>query len=93
MTTKFFEALGTEKPVLCVPSDKECLAEVIQETNAGLAASSVQEIQAFILDKYAEWKAKGFTRQPVNAELKQLFTRQYQAQQFENIFLSLIRHD
>lgn len=90
MTTKFFEALGVEKPVLCVPSDEECLAQVIEQTNAGIAATTVEEIQTFILDKYAEWKANGFTRQAVNQEQKKLFTRQYQAQQFEQIFFNVI---
>lgn len=90
MTTKFFEALGVEKPVLCVPSDKECLAQVIQETNAGLAATSAEEIKDFILEKYDEWKKNGFTRQPVNQEAKRLFSRQYQAQQFEQILLKAI---
>ena len=90
MTTKFFEALGVEKPVLCVPSDKECLAQVIQETNAGLAATSAEEIKDFILEKYDEWKQNGFTRQPVNQEAKRLFSRQYQAQQFEQILLKAI---
>lgn len=92
MTTKFFEALGVEKPVLCVPSDEECLADVIQQTNAGIAASTVEEVQAFILDKYVEWKTNGYTRQSVNQEQKKLFTRQYQAQQFEKIILDAI-HD
>jgi len=90
MTTKFFEALGVEKPVLCVPSDEECLADVIQQTNAGVAASTIEEVQTFILDKYAEWKANGYTRQAVNQELKQLFTRQYQARQFEDLLLKAI---
>ena len=31
MGTKFYEALGVEKPVLCVRSDEECLAEVIRD--------------------------------------------------------------
>ena len=90
MTTKFFEALGVEKPVLCVPSDEECLADVIRQTNAGIAASTIEEVQAFILDKYAEWKKNGFIRQAVNQEQKLLFSRQYQAKQFEQLFLKAI---
>ncbi|MBR1480398.1 MAG: hypothetical protein IJ609_00500 [Paludibacteraceae bacterium] len=90
LTTKFFEALGVEKPVLCVRSDEECLARVIRDTNAGIAAASVAEVQAFILDKYREWQHRGYTRQPVNAEQKQLFTRRRQAQQFESLFLKLL---
>ena len=87
MGTKFYEAIGVEKPVLCVPSDEECLAQVIQETHAGIAATDVAQVQAFILDKYAEWKKNGFTRQNVDQEAKQRFSRRYQAQQFEQVFL------
>ena len=90
MTTKFFEALGVEKPVLCVPSDEESLAEVIRQTNAGIAATDAGQVRTFILDKYAAWKAKGYTRQAVNQEQKKRFTRQYQAQQFEQLFRQLI---
>ena len=81
MGTKFYEALGVEKPVLCVRSDEECLAQVIHETKAGLAGSNVEEVEAFILDKYHEWKQNGYTRQAV--QNKQIFTRQYQSQQIE----------
>jgi len=90
MTTKFFEALGVEKPVLCVRSDEECLAQVICETNAGLAATTAEQVKAFILDKYAEWQTCGYTHQPVNQTVKQRFTRLYQAQQFEQLLLSHI---
>jgi hypothetical protein len=90
MGTKFFEALGVEKPVLCVRSDEECLAQVIQETNAGLAGTNAEEVADFILEKYQEWKNKGFTRQAVDQAQKRLFTRQYQAQQFEQILLKAI---
>ncbi len=91
MTTKFFEALGVEKPVLCVRSDEECLAQIINETNAGIAAKNTDEIVTFVLDKYHEWKINSFTHQPINLEQKQHFTRQHQAQQFEELFRSIIR--
>lgn len=86
MTTKFFEALGVEKPILCVRSDESCLADAIRETNAGLAATDVEDVKAFILEKYEEWKRNGYTHQQVNAEKKQLFSRQFQAKQFVQIF-------
>lgn len=90
MTTKFFEALGVEKPVLCVPSDEECLAQVIHDTHAGVATSDIETIKRFILERFEEWKANGFTRQAVDAEQKKRFTRQYQAKQFEQLFLKVI---
>ncbi len=89
MTTKFFEALGVEKPVLCVRSDEECLANVINQTNAGLAATNVEEIQTFICEKYHEWQKNGFTRQAVIN--KEQFSREKQAQQFEQLFIHTLK--
>ena len=86
MTTKFFEALGCEKPILCIPSDEGCLAQTIRDTNAGLASSDLDEIKAFILDKYREWQRNGYTHQAVVN--KEQFSRLRQAEQFEQLLLS-----
>ncbi len=88
MTTKFFEALGVEKPVLCVRSDEDCLAAAIQQTNAGLAATTADEAATFLLEKYNEWKTQGYTHQDVRQ--KELFTRQSQALQFDKLLRSII---
>lgn len=90
MGTKFYEALGVEKPVLCVHSDEECLAEVIGRTQAGVAATNVAQTKQFLLAKYDEWQRTGFTRQCVLTKEKQLFTRQFESAQFEQILLSII---
>ena len=89
MTTKFFEAIGVEKPILCVRSDEECLAQTIKETNAGLAATNVEEVKEFILYHYNEWQQKGYTH--IEIHNKEQFTRQNQALQFENIFNKVIK--
>ncbi|MCM1035306.1 MAG: hypothetical protein NC038_06785 [Paludibacter sp.] len=88
MTTKFFEALGCEKPILCIPSDEGVLAETIQRTNAGIASADIEEIKNFIIDKYTEWQANGYTHQSVCD--KETFSREYQALQFEQIFLNIL---
>ena len=89
MTTKFFEALGCEKPILCTPSDNGLLADTIRYTQSGLASSDVDEIKAFILEKYHEWQQNGFTRQSVVH--KEAFSRYQQAQQFEQLFMLCIK--
>ena len=91
MTTKFFEAVGCEKPVLCVRSDDDCLAATIGRTNAGLAGSNVTDVKEFITEKYNEWKSVGYTHQPVNQDEKIKFTRQSQALQFAAIIDKAIR--
>lgn len=85
MTTKFYEALGCEKPILCVPSDNGCLADTIQRTNAGIATDSAEDIKAFIMAKYHEWQKNGFTRQPVNCEEKNQFARHTQTRKIEQL--------
>ena len=85
MTTKFFEALGCEKPVLCVPDDESVLSQTIRDTSAGISADSVEEVEAFIREKYAEWKVNGFTRQAVNQEMKNSFSREEEARMMEEL--------
>jgi glycosyltransferase involved in cell wall biosynthesis len=88
MTTKFFEAIGVEKPILCVRSDEGCLAQTIQETNAGLAATNVTEVKEFILFHYNQWQKQGYTHTEIKN--KEQFSRQNQALQFEKIFNTII---
>lgn len=65
LTTKFYEALGCAKPILCVPSDEGALAELMQYTHAGLATNDEEQIKAFIVARYQEWQQHGYTRQAV----------------------------
>ena len=87
MGTKFYEALGVEKPVLCVQSDKECLAQVIEETQAGLAGSDVESVKRFIAEQYCEWQQNGFTRRKVAH--KDRFSRATQSAQIEQLLRGL----
>lgn len=81
LTTKFYEALGCEKPVLCVPSDKGALAQLMDYTHAGLATDDAEAIKAFIQEKYNEWKQNGFTRQ--TTQHREEFSRETQCRQIE----------
>jgi len=83
MTTKFSEILGCEKPLICYPSDHGCLAAAIERTQAGIATDSIDEIKAFILDKYHEWQRNGYTRQQVAD--KNIFNRQSIAHDLETL--------
>ena len=85
LTTKFYEALGCEKPVLCVPSDKGSLAELIDYTHAGIATDDSKAIKSFILDQYNAWKQNGFTRQA--PQHRNEFTRETLYDQFYRTYL------
>jgi glycosyltransferase involved in cell wall biosynthesis len=93
MGTKLFEYLAVEKPILCVRNDEGCLEEVINLANAGLAASTVKEVEKFILEKFTDWQKNGYTHQSVNQEFVQQFSRKRQAEQFADLFNKLVCTD
>ena len=92
MTTKFFESLAVEKPILCVRSDESYLAEAIGETKAGLAATSVKEVCHFLKYYYKEWREKGYTSSPIDKNKLLRFSREEQAKQFIRIFEKINIH-
>ena len=44
MTTKLFESMAVEKPLLCVKSDESYLEETIRITRSGLAARTTEDV-------------------------------------------------
>jgi glycosyltransferase involved in cell wall biosynthesis len=86
LTTKFYDYLGAERPVLCVRSDEGILEDTIRKANVGVAARTADEAYHFILKKWNEWNENGFTTVMVNQDFKQQFSRKNQAKQFAGIF-------
>lgn len=91
MTTKFFEFLAVEKPILCVRSDEDSLEKVINETNSGLAAKNENEVYEFIHQHFIEWKKTGKTHADINKEKTIAFSRKEQALQFIRIFEEVLK--
>ena len=90
MTTKVFEYLAVEKPILCVRSDEGFLEETIRKTQSGIAADNVEQVACFLMEKFFEWKQTGYTHQNVDRQKVHQFSRKEQAKQFIHIFESLI---
>ncbi|MFI3296641.1 MAG: hypothetical protein R3Y59_03315 [bacterium] len=91
MTTKFFEALGVEKPILCISSDEDCLAQTIRYTQSGIATRKVNDVKNLIIEQLEIWKTNGHTH--IETKNREIFTRQYQAKQFTELFNSLINKE
>ena len=89
MTTKFFEALAVEKPILCVRGDEGCLEQTIAETRSGLSAHNEEEVHRFLLHHYRRWQTVGFTTADPDREAVRRFSRRAQAGQFAQLFQSL----
>lgn len=89
MTTKLFEFLAVEKPILCVRSDEACLAETIRETHSGLAATDTDEVCRFLLHYYEQWQRQGYTEVSVNRSQTARYSREEQAKQFVQLIEQL----
>ena len=85
MTTKLFEAIGTQKPVLCVRSDEDCLERCISKSGIGVAARTADEAERFLLEQFGQWKEKGFTRAAVTPQAMELYSRRNQTGQFAEL--------
>ncbi|MDE5735492.1 MAG: hypothetical protein K2H65_00225, partial [Bacteroidales bacterium] len=90
LTTKLFEAIGVEKPILCIRNDEGPIAELLRENGQGCAASTVAEVEAFLAAAHAQWKAQGYTHAPGAPEVRRQYRRDEQARQFERLFLNLL---
>ena len=91
MTTKFFESIAVKKPLLCVRSDESYLEQAICEIKAGCSARAVDEAADFLMGKYAEWKANGYTTAHPDNEVLNRFSRKEQASQFSALFDRVIK--
>jgi len=89
MTTKFFEMLAVDQPILCVRGDEGCLEEAILRTQSGIAAHTVDEVCLFIKRYYDEWLETGHVTAHIDHTEAEKFSRRTQAQQFIRIFEQL----
>ncbi|MDR2774502.1 MAG: hypothetical protein LBC19_07140 [Tannerella sp.] len=93
MTTKFFESLAVEKPILCVRGDEGCLEDVINRTRSGLSAHNADEVYDFIKGHYLRWiEGKPCEDNSDKNEIRK-FSREEQAKQFVKIFDRVINDD
>ncbi|MDO4671812.1 MAG: glycosyl transferase family 1 [Porphyromonadaceae bacterium] len=90
VSTKIFEALAVEKPVLLVRSDESVVESLIRKYNLGCAARCVDDVVGFVLARYKEWSDKGYTEISLPLETKKLFSRKEQVADFARILDKLM---
>ncbi len=90
LTTKLFEALGVEKPILCLRDAEGPIADLLRESGQGCDASTKEDIEALLSKAYEQWQSQGYTHIAGNPEVRTRYRRDYQARQFEQLFLSLL---
>jgi len=57
-SSKLFEYIGLQKPVLLVPSDNDIIENILSDTNLGLICNNAHEVKNEILSLYDKFKRK-----------------------------------
>lgn len=86
MTTKFFESLAVEKPILSVRGDEGALEDAINCTKCGLSAHNEEETYDFIKAHYLRWRENIPYESTADRHEIRKFSRKEQAEQFMQIF-------
>jgi len=91
MTTKFFEYLAVGCPILCIWNDEGAVKEIINNSKAGIAAKTEQDIKQFIKSKYDEWLKTGYINSDIDRNYIKNFSRKYNAKQFVELFGGVLK--
>lgn len=86
VSTKIFEALAMEKPILMIMSDKAIGEEILKRARGGCPAGLASEIIEYICRYYEQWKSLGYTHtvEP-NREYIATFARDEIAEHYTSI--------
>jgi glycosyltransferase involved in cell wall biosynthesis len=58
-TGKLFEYLGAARPILAIGGNRGAMTQVLEETRAGIHASSKAEVRQWLVRAYADYKRAG----------------------------------
>lgn len=90
MTTKLFESIGVNRPILCIPKNDDDLSLLIEKENLGLTSSSITEIENFIVEHFQTWQQNAYTVGAIPESKRLNFSRQKGGQILEKILIDCI---
>jgi len=85
-TGKVFEYLGARRPILVIPRTEGVLDELMEETGAGVAASSEEELIMLLAKWYDEFLTTGSLKYRGKEEAISKYTREQQARKLAQVF-------
>jgi glycosyltransferase involved in cell wall biosynthesis len=85
LTTKVFEYIGAQRPILCVPGDGGELDALIRDSHSGVSCARAESVATVLKHWYAEWKRTGTVvcQSKKNEILK--YSREKQTERLANI--------
>jgi glycosyltransferase involved in cell wall biosynthesis len=86
LTSKIYEYLIAQRPILAIPCDGDSIEKLIRETNTGVSCSTKDEIATQLMDWYIEWKKTGTIAWYGNMQLIMQYSRKEQAKETSKLF-------
>ncbi len=75
---KVFEYLAAQRNILIAPGDGDLTDKVVAETGAGFSANTIEEMAAYLEEKYREWKTTGHIDYKGKSEVIEKYSRDRQ---------------
>jgi glycosyltransferase involved in cell wall biosynthesis len=91
-TGKLFDYLGSKRPILAIGGEKGFVAEILDDTNAGIFTTSIDEIEKNILDLYTEWKKNKIVAYKGKISNVNKYTQRAMAKKFTEVLNNVIQH-
>lgn len=91
-TGKLFDYLGSKRPILGIGGYKGFVDEIMNETNTGIFATSLDEIKNYLVNSYNEWKKNGQVSYHGNISNINKYSQREMAKKFSEILNSIIKN-
>lgn len=90
VSTKLFEAIAVEKPVVLLPARHGEAAELLVGSGCGIATNDLEELVHYIYECWEQWRRDGFTSaKGVDRAFVRQFSRRRQAGQFAELLVQM----
>jgi len=89
MTSKIFDYLAANRPILTIPGDNDCVDELLNITGAGVSLEDPEEIAEQLMKWYLQWKETGHISNDVNQKEIAKYSRKNQTKKLAAILDSV----
>ena len=89
MTTKIFDYLAAQKPILSIPGDNDCVDELLRKTKAGVSLDDPNEIAKQIHHWFCLWMDGKKMIDPNQLEISK-YSRSHQSRQLSRVLDGII---
>jgi glycosyltransferase involved in cell wall biosynthesis len=84
-TSKIFESIASQKPILSIPGDNDITDELIKNSNAGLIAETPEQVCECLKGWISEWELNGTVSSNTDLKYINQFSRESQAKKLAEV--------